>query len=173
VPGAYCKERFDPATWLTEKTCAERAAVGTACPLAGSCVSGSECEGTSGSTTCVALPKDGDPCSPGGAPCEDAAAYCDPVTSTCQPLLKENAPCVLASAHPTAPYTAGCYAYNECKGGVCTRLPIAGQPCNPDPTAIDECFLVGKCVDGFCKADPPRPLCTVAAAQAAAGSAHD
>jgi hypothetical protein len=126
--------------------------------------------GTTASKTCVALPKDGDPCSPDGAICESTASYCDALMGTCQPLLKENAACVLPDTHPTAPYTAGCYLLNECKNGVCSRLPLTGQPCsNPDPVAIDECFLVGKCVGGFCRADPPRPLCTVASAKAAGG----
>jgi hypothetical protein len=49
---------------------------------------------------------------------------------------------------------------------------MAGEACSSsDAAVINECLLVGTCVDGFCQADPPKPLCTVAAAKAAAADA--
>jgi hypothetical protein len=171
VDAAYCKQSYNSTTQEIEGVCLARVATGSACTDYGSCASNAECVSATGSQTCVALAKDGASCA-SGVSCENIASYCDPAKSTCQPRLRENAACVLPDAGASAAFSAGCLGYSECKNGVCKRLPTAGQACsNPDAAVLDECFLVGKCVDGVCQADPPEPVCTVAVAKAAAADA--
>jgi hypothetical protein len=171
VDAAYCKQTYNSSAGTIDGICQARVATGSACTDYGSCASDAQCVGTTGSQTCVALAKDGASCT-SGVPCDNAASYCDPVKGTCQPRLKEGAPCTLPDAGATASLSAGCLNYTQCKNGVCTRLPLAGEACsNPDAAVIDECLLVGKCVGGFCQANPAQPVCTVAVAKAAAADA--
>jgi hypothetical protein len=172
VDTAFCNQSYNSATGMFDDTCQALVAIGASCPYYGSCVANAECVGTYGSQTCVALAKDGAPCAASGVSCENMASYCDPVKGTCQPRIKDGSPCAIPDVGSTAA-SAGCAVFSQCKNGVCTRLPKVGEACSsPDAAAmIGECFPVGKCVGGFCQADPPQPVCTVAVAKAAAADA--
>jgi hypothetical protein len=172
VDTAYCKQTYNSATLTFDGICQARLAIGASCTDYGSCVSTAQCVGTYGSQTCVALAKDGAPCASSGVSCENMTSYCDPVKGTCQPRIKEGSPCAIPDAGAIAAYSAGCMGFTQCKNGVCTRLPTVGEACDsPDAAGIDECNLVGKCVGGFCQANPPQPVCTVAVAKAGAADA--
>jgi hypothetical protein len=172
VDTAYCKQTYNSTTGMVDGICQARVATGALCTDAGSCGSNAQCVGSTGSKTCVALAKDGADCGSSGVYCENNASYCDPVKGTCQPRLKDGASCTVPDAGMTASYSAGCLSFSQCKYGVCTRLPGLGQACsNPDAAMLDECMMVGKCVDGVCQADPPQPVCTVAVAKAAVADA--
>jgi hypothetical protein len=171
VDTAYCKLSYNSTTGSFDGICLARVATGAVCTDYGSCPGNAQCVGTTGSKTCVALAKDGASCA-NGLSCENSTSYCDQVKGTCQPRIKDNAPCTLPDAGASAALASGCFNYSECKNGVCRHLPLADEACsNPDAAAINECLLVGKCVGGFCQADPPKPLCTVAAAKAAVADA--
>ena len=171
VDTAICNQSYNSATGMSDDTCQARVAIGASCPYYGTCVTNAECVGTYGSMTCVALAKDGAPCASSGVSCENMTSYCDPVKGTCQPRLTEGSPCAIPDAGATAA-SFGCLGFSQCKNGVCTRLPKVGESCsNPDAAVIDECYMVGKCINGLCQADPPQPVCTLAVAKAAAADA--
>jgi len=172
IDNAYCKQSYNSTSGTITGTCQARLAVGMACIDYNGCLGSARCVGTTGSKTCVALAKDGAACSSTGVSCENSASsYCDPVKGTCQPRIKDNAPCTIPDGGIAL--TAGCLNFSECKNGVCKRLPKTGEACsNPDAAVVvDECLLVGKCVDGTCQADPSKTLCTVAVAKAAQADA--
>jgi len=173
VDTAFCKQSYNSTTGTIISVCLARAAVGAACSDYGGCVTSARCVGSTGSQTCVALAKDGARCASSlsaGVSCANASSYCDPVKGTCQPRLKDNAACSIPDAGSAL--AAGCFNFSQCKNGVCKRLPLAGDACsNPDAAVLDECLVVGKCVDGFCQASSPKTLCTVATAKAAAADA--
>jgi hypothetical protein len=172
VDNAYCSQAYNSVTQTFEGTCQARVAIGASCTDYGSCASNAQCVGTGASKTCVALAQDGAACASSGPSCANVASYCDPVKGICQPRLKENAPCAIPDAGAAATYLAGCMSFTQCKNGVCSRLPSAGQACsNPDAAVVDECYMVGSCVGGFCQAKPAKPVCTVAVAKAATADA--
>ena len=172
VDTAYCKQTYNLKTQTIDGICQARVAVGMACTDSGSCVGSAQCTGTTGSKTCMAPAKDGAACGANGVLCENTTSYCDPVTGTCQPRIKDNSPCVLPDAGVVAALSSGCFNFSQCKNGVCKRLPMEGEACsNPDAAWTDECLIVGKCVNGFCQADPSKPVCSVAVAKAAAADA--
>lgn len=173
VDSAFCKQTYNSTTGTITGVCLARAAVGAACSDYGGCVTSARCVGSTGSQTCVVLAKDGASCassSSAGVSCANASSYCDPVKGTCQPRLKDNAACSIPDAGSAL--AAGCLSFSQCKNGVCKRLPMAGEACsNPDAAVLDECMVVGKCVDGVCQASSPKTLCTVATAKAAVADA--
>jgi hypothetical protein len=172
VDTAYCNLAYNSVTRTFDSTCQARLAIGAACTDYGSCVSNAQCGGTGTSKTCVALAQDGVACASSGASCANVSSYCDPLKGICQPRLKENAPCSIPDAGAAAFFLAGCASFTQCKNGVCSRLPTAGQACsNPDAAVLDECYMVGSCVGGFCQAKPAEPVCTVAIAKAGAADA--
>jgi len=172
VDTAYCKYS---TSGTGDGICQTRAALGAACSDYSGCVANARCIGATGSQTCVTLAQDGEHCSSNsssGVPCANNASYCDSATGTCQPRLKDNATCTASGAGAIASIDVGCLSFSQCKNGICQRLPLAGDACsNPDAALLDECFLVGKCVGGYCQPNPPKPLCTVASAKAATADA--
>jgi hypothetical protein len=167
VSGAYCDQDLSVCTALK--------ASGTLCAQDLECAYGLGCVGTTGSSTCAALPTVGQPCNTDGT-CRDVGTYCDFTANQCKQYLLAGAMCT--SSAQCSPYYPCDFnvAPNVCKQGPGVGQMCSGQTCFDAGTYCDfnlttpicvtkkaagqPCDNSQECADGLCDFNQSTPVCS-------------
>lgn len=167
VAGAYCDQDL--------AICTELKASGSTCTQDLECAYGTSCVGTTGASTCAALPAVGQPCNTDGI-CRDVGTYCDTTANQCKQYLLPGAQCT--SSAQCSPYYPCDFAVtpNVCAQGPGLGEMCSGQTCFDAGTYCDFnastpvcvakkaagalCDNSQECADGFCDFNQSTPVCT-------------